>query len=105
MALILGNDLLEDSGVANTLERYPAWVNRLARAGTTFVLDEDRVCNVVPEARVAAGLKGKVGWTLSDSSKNAKKKGGATGDVSRSQKKELTDKQKAALAKLKKVSK
>jgi len=96
---------LEDSGVAKTLERYPAWVNRLARAGTTFVLDEDRVCDVVAEARVAAGLKGKVGWTLSDSTKKTKKKAGATGDVNRSQKKELTEKQKAALAKLKRVSK
>eukprot|EP00584_Thalassiosira_punctigera_P004987 CAMPEP_0172533206 /NCGR_PEP_ID=MMETSP1067-20121228/5997_1 /TAXON_ID=265564 ORGANISM="Thalassiosira punctigera, Strain Tpunct2005C2" /NCGR_SAMPLE_ID=MMETSP1067 /ASSEMBLY_ACC=CAM_ASM_000444 /LENGTH=239 /DNA_ID=CAMNT_0013317821 /DNA_START=57 /DNA_END=776 /DNA_ORIENTATION=+ len=101
MALILGSDLLEDSGAEKKLDRYPPWVNRLARAGTVL-LSDDTVCNVLAEARVAAGLKGKVGWTLSSLDNNTKK---STSAAKGSQKKELTEKQKAALAKLKKSSK
>lgn len=103
-ALILGNELLEESDDSKIkLEKYPAWINRLARTGTAFGIDDGNVCNVVAEARCAAGCKGKVGWSLNSSSK-----GGNDSKCSasnRSQKKELTEKQKAALAKLKKYSK
>lgn len=100
MALILGNDLLEDSNTTLKLDEFPAWVNRLARTGTSMGIDDGKSCDVVVEARVAAGLKGKVGWNLTSSSKS---KTSATA-AKRSQKKELTEKQKAALAKLKEGS-
>ena len=103
MALILGDDLLEDSQVTPKLDKYPAWVNRLAKTGTSMGIDDGNACDVVAEARVAAGVKGKVGWDLNSSSKNKSKS--ANSDAKRSQKKELTEKQKAALAKLKKSSK
>lgn len=98
MALIL---LLEDSNAVQKLETFPAWVNRLARTGTKM-LDDGNVCEPVSEARLAAGLKGKVGWNLTSSKSKQKT---ANDTAKRSQKKELTDKQKAALAKLKKSSK
>ena len=75
---------------------------RLARTGTSLGIDDGQACNVVAEARVAAGVKGKVGWELTSSNKS---KNDSTTNKSRSQKKELTEKQKAALAKLKKGSK
>lgn len=104
MALILGDDLLEDSNASQKLEKFPAWVNRLARTGTSMGIDDGNACDPVPEARLAAGLKGKVGWNLTSSAEN-KKKAASANDAKRSQKKELTEKQKAALAKLKKSSK
>lgn len=100
MALILGNLLLEESDDSKIkLDTFPAWINRLARTGTAFGIDDGNVCNVVAEARLAAGCKEKVGWSLNSSldvQKNSK--------ASKSQKKELTESQKAALAKLKKGS-
>lgn len=96
MALILGNELLEGNGV-RTLEKFPAWVNRLARTGSSLGKEDgNAACDVVSEARVAAGAKGKVGWDF-----NSNDGARGTADQSRSQKKELTDKQKKALAKLK----
>ena len=97
-ALIVGNGLLEEHPKA--LQKFPAWVNRLPKTGTSLGLDDGKACDVVAEARIAAGLKGKVGWELSSSS--AKKPSGSA--KNRTQKKELTEKQKAALAKLKKSS-
>ena len=112
MALILGQSdvLLEDTNNNNgtqRLEKYPAWVNRLARTGTSLGIDDGNACtDLVSEARVAAGVKGKVGWDLSSSNNSSnKKKSNTAADKSRSQKKELTEKQKAVLAKLKKGSK
>lgn len=101
MALILGNDLLEDSNAAQKIDKFPAWVNRLARTGTSLGIDDGKSCDVILEARVAAGLKGKVGWNLTSPSKNKS----SVSAAKRSQKKELTEKQKAALSKLKKGSK
>ena len=95
MALILGNELMEGNGV-RTLEKFPAWVNRLARIGSLGNEDGNAACDVVSEARVAAGAKGKVGWDF-----NSNDGARGTADRIRSQKKELTDKQKKALAKLK----
>jgi hypothetical protein len=55
---------------------------------------------VIAEARIAAGVKEKVGWGLSgaETKKSAAK---ASSSANRTQKKELTEKQKAVLAKLK----
>lgn len=100
MALILGGDLLENDN--KKLDKFPSWVNRLARTGTSLGVDDGNVCDVVKEAKAAAGLKGKVGWELTSSSN---KKNNAFNSANRSQKKELTDKQKTVLAKLKKGSK
>lgn len=105
MALILGNELL--SGTTPKLDKYPSWVNRLARTGTSLGIDDGNVCDVVAEARIAAGAKeGKVGWELGNANdKGASASTTTANNRSRSQKKELTEKQKAVLAKLKKGSK
>eukprot|EP00578_Thalassiosira_sp_NH16_P015969 CAMPEP_0181116330 /NCGR_PEP_ID=MMETSP1071-20121207/21892_1 /TAXON_ID=35127 /ORGANISM="Thalassiosira sp., Strain NH16" /LENGTH=103 /DNA_ID=CAMNT_0023200565 /DNA_START=347 /DNA_END=655 /DNA_ORIENTATION=- len=100
MALIFGNDLLENTSGTQKLDKFPAWVNRLARTGTSMGIDDGNSCDVVAEARAAAGLKGKVGWSLAPSS--SQNNGNGASAAKRSQKKELTEKQKAALAKLKK---
>ena len=98
--LIFGDLLLEESEANNCrLEKYPAWVNRLAKTGTSLGIDDGNVCNVLAEARIAAGIKDKVSWGLSSSSKKSPAK--ASSSVNRDQKKELTEKQKAVLAKLK----
>ena len=67
ISLVLGNDLLEDINVTPKLDKFPAWVNRLARTGTSMGIDDGKSCYVVVEARVAAGLKWKVGWNLPSS--------------------------------------
>ena len=97
MALILGDELLDDRS-NKKLNNFPSYVNRLAKTGTSFGIDDGTACDVLEEARVAAGSKGKVGWDLTSSSK-AKNKSSDT-SAKRSQKKELTEKQKALLAKL-----
>jgi hypothetical protein len=95
-ALVLGNDLLEQPHKQHSLDKFPAWVNRLARVGMSFAgMDADIACNVVEEARVAAGVTGKVGWSLTPSDKSE------TTSSNNSQKKELSEKQKVMLAKLK----
>ena len=97
-ALILGNDLLEKK--QRTLDKFPAWVNRLARVGTSITgMEEGISCNVMEEARVAAGLHGKVGWNLTPNDTGPTTASANQG--TKSQKKELTEKQKAVLAKLK----
>jgi hypothetical protein len=102
IALILGKELLNDEegkGVL-ALEKFPAWVNRLARIGSSLSNeDTNPACDAVAEARVAAGVKGKVGWDFAVSSSSSSK----SNDGARSQKKELTEKQKMALAKLKRA--
>ncbi|KAL7528776.1 hypothetical protein ACHAWF_002695 [Thalassiosira exigua] len=106
-ALVVGSELLEEGG-NRKLDKFPAWVNRLARTGTSLGIDDGNACDVLEEARAAAGLEGKVGWDLMSSASATAKKGGLTGastSAKRSQKKELTEKQKAALAKLKKAPK
>jgi hypothetical protein len=100
MALIHGAALLEDGKTDFTLQKFPAWINRLAKTGTAMGLDDGNVCDVLAEARIAAGVKEKVGWGLSgaETKKSAAK---ASSSANRTQKKELTEKQKAVLAKLK----
>ena len=90
-AVILGEELASQQ--PPSLKTYPPWVNRLAKSGTTLI-DHGDVCNVLQEARAAAGVEGKVGWDLQTT-------GVAASNVPK-QKKELTEAQKAALAKLKK---
>ena len=103
MAIIFGDDLLDESKSDFRLEKYPAWVNRLAKTGTSLGIDDGNVCDVLAEARTAAGVQQKVGWGLS-SNTSCKKSSTAASTQNRSQKKELSEKQKAALAKLKKSS-
>lgn len=105
MALIFGNELLESNNANIKLETFPAWVNRLARTGTSWGLDDGNACDVLAEAKTAAGLKGKVGWGLNSPTESKKSSTSSTTAANRSQKKQLTEKQKAALAKLKKGSK
>ncbi|EED96461.1 hypothetical protein THAPSDRAFT_1487 [Thalassiosira pseudonana CCMP1335] len=99
MALILGNELLENNNNNLRLEKYPAYVNRLAKTATAIGIDDGNICNVIEEARVAAGVRDKVGWNLSQSSSQKSTASSSVGN--RSQKKVLTEKQKAALAKVK----
>jgi len=101
--LIFGDLLLEENETKNCkLEKFPAWVNRLAKTGTSLGIDDGNVCNVLAEARIAAGIKDKVSWGLSsNTSPTTKGSAKATSSVNKNQKKELTEKQKAVLAKLK----
>lgn len=100
-ALILA-ERFADVHFKGSLDSYPSYVNRLAKTGT-IVINHGNVCNVRKEAKVGAGVEGKVGWdfpsekTMTNAGygktscpKNDKKKG-----------KLLTEKQKLALAKLK----
>lgn len=96
-ALIQCNELL--SGETVELKSYPAWVNRLSKTGTAFI-DHGDVCNILEEAKFAVGTDRKVGWEFS-SKKDTKQ----SSTNSRSEKKELTAKQKAILAKIKGSSK
>ena len=101
MALIFGDALLEEDRSDFKLEKYPAWVNRLAKTGTSLGIDNGCVCDVLSEARLAAGLKEKVGWGLSSGITSGSSAVKTPPGANRNQKKELTDKQKTALAKLK----
>lgn len=86
-SLIL-RDALLDQKQHQSLHTFPAYVNRLARLGTSLAgMDVGNTCNVVAEARLAAGLT----TTASDNAPAANPGG---------KKKELTEKQKALLAKL-----
>ncbi|KAL7438168.1 hypothetical protein ACHAXH_003370 [Discostella pseudostelligera] len=99
-ALILGNEMVGQQQNQPTLEKFPAWVNRLARVGSSIAgMDDGNACNVVEEARVAAGVTGKVGWDLTP---NESTTTAASAKHGKSQKKSLSEKQKACLAKLKK---
>jgi hypothetical protein len=106
LALIMNNELLDEGNAAVKLDKFPQWVNRLARVGSSLTNDDmTAACDVIAEARIAAGVKGKVGWDLTTtktSSALTSSKNNSSTDKSRSQKKVLTEKQKAVLAKLKK---
>lgn len=93
---IIMKDTLAEPGT-HKLKYYPEWVNRLAnRSGMVVSHDEDIVpCNVLEEARKSVGADVKVGWEFGSKNKSTNSK------RSSSQKKELTEKQKAALAKIK----
>jgi len=95
-AIILQETLAEPGG-PQKLKSYPDWINRLANSSKLVVgHDADIVpCNVLEEARKAVGADQKVGWDFNN--KNDKTAGGKRNS---SGKKELTEKQKAALAKI-----
>ena len=97
-----------------SLKSYPAWINRLARTGST-VLDQsaDKTegttttgpCDVIKEARAAMGIDENTTSSSSLSASNNKVVGAGktnNNDKQRKQKKELTEAQKRMLAKLKK---
>jgi len=119
-ALIIAHDLLRDS--PPELKSYPKWINRLARTSSTFlnhagpkndiITDNGSAppaplvspCNVIEEARIAAGLDGKIGWDLTSSSAatSSTAKHSMTNNRGKGkQKKELTEAQKQILGKLK----
>lgn len=98
-ALILGNELVEGEDTAVRLDKFPGWVNRLART-TSSGLRRDGLtmaCDVMVEARMALECEKKVGWELTSHMKSLSTSVG-------SKKKELTAKQKEILAKLKNKS-
>mmetsp|Transcript_13176 Transcript_13176/g.18646 ORF Transcript_13176/g.18646 Transcript_13176/m.18646 type:complete len:241 (-) Transcript_13176:375-1097(-) len=99
-ALLLGDRLADQN--PPSLKKYPAWVNRLAKTSTNMI-DHGDVCNAIVEARYAAGMDDKVGWDLSSSKGGKSASGNATQKSGK--KKELTEAQKAALAKLKRTKK
>jgi len=107
-ALLLGDDdcLTNVDPPKVILEKYPLWVNRLAKTGTSLkVLNNDNgdICNVWLEARKVTGADQRVRNDLASSTTtNSKTSGNNSNKVTR--KKELTEKQKAILAKLKKKS-
>jgi len=107
---LLHYDQMTDPQYHPTLDKYPAWVNRLARTGTGLgCLNGEGVnviCNPEREARVAVGAEERVGWDLTKPG-NGNAVSGATDSKkgsggSSSKKKELTEEQKKILAKLKK---
>jgi len=97
-AIIL-NDALVDKNQGR-LDTYPEWINRLANtSGMVVSHDQDIVpCDVMAEARKATGADEKVGWDLlsKDETKSSLSK-----SSTKQSKKQLTDKQKAMLAKIK----
>ena len=108
---LLHYDQLTDPGYHPSLEKYPAWVNRLARTGTGLGClngeGVDVICEPEREARVAVGAEERVGWDLSKpgngNAKSARESRKASdGGAGGSKKKELTEEQKKILAKLKK---
>mmetsp|Transcript_22156 Transcript_22156/g.44500 ORF Transcript_22156/g.44500 Transcript_22156/m.44500 type:complete len:242 (+) Transcript_22156:108-833(+) len=95
-ALILGNELVEGGDTNVRLEKFPKWVNRLAKTTSSGMSrDSEMACNVIAEARMALECDKKVGWGITSAVKKS------LTSVDRSKKKELTAKQKEALAKLK----
>ncbi|KAL7501753.1 hypothetical protein ACHAWX_000343 [Stephanocyclus meneghinianus] len=104
MALIFGDELVEEGNNNFRLKNFPAWINRLAKTGTALGIDDGRVCNVLAEARIAAGVKNKVSWGISSKTSSGESTN-ITQSTARSQKKALTEKQKNVLAKLKTTGK
>ena len=98
-ALISGNELVEGGDTNVRLEKFPKWVNRLAKTTSSGMSrDSEMACDVIAEARMAFECDRKVGWEIASTIKKSLSSSG------RSKKKELTAKQKEALAKLKSKS-
>lgn len=97
-ALVLGNQLAETD--VKRFETYPPWINRLANTGQMVVAKDvtrdTRTCMPVEEARKAVGADKKVGWSLSKTADDTN----AKNNTSSGTKKELTEAQKSALAKI-----
>ena len=100
-AIILNRTLAEPNNCPSSLSTYPTWINRLANTSQNLIgHDEDIVsCNVLKEAKKAVGADEKVTWGLSSSKKESSS---SSRKVTASGKKELSEKQKAALAKIRK---
>lgn len=99
-AIILNDQLVDPK--QGRLKSYPDWINRLASTGSMVISHDDDIvpCNVIAEARKATGADEKIGWDLG--SKQAKSSSSASkSSTKQSSKKELTEKQKAMLAKIK----
>lgn len=101
IALIFGDELVEEGNNNFRLENFPAWINRLAKTGTALGIDDGCVCNVLAEARIAVGIKNKVSWGISSKTSTGESTNITQSTASRTQKKALTEKQKNVLAKLK----
>ncbi len=104
-ALILGNELIEggDDDANNNLhlEKFPPWVNRLAKTTSSGMRkDSELSADIIKEAQKAVGCDQKVGWGMASSTSTKK----SLSSSDRAKKKELTAKQKEVLAKLKKKS-
>jgi hypothetical protein len=97
-AIILYDQLVDPN--QGRLKSYPEWINRLASTGSMVISHDDDIvpCNVMAEARKATGADEKIGWDLkSKQTKNAPFKS----VTKQSSKKQLTETQKAMLAKIK----
>ena len=96
-ALILHDELVDRKQAR--LKTYPEWVNRLANTSKMVVGHDDDItpCSVLEEARKAVGADEKVGWDLTSDAKASRK---APSKTSGQTKRTLTEKQKAALAKI-----
>lgn len=95
-ALILADELLEGGDTNVRLEKFPKWVNRLAKTTSSGMgRDSELACDVIAEARHALDCDKKVGWGITSAVMKA------PSSVDRSKKKELTAKQREVLAKLK----
>jgi len=98
-ALIVPDKLIE-SQRQQRLKTYPDYINRLANTSRSIVKsaidnkDDIVPCNAWEEARLVIGVEGKVGWNMTTSSTQVSNK------KSNNQKKELTEEQKAILAKI-----
>lgn len=98
-ALILGDELVEGTDSNVILEKFPKWVNRLAKTTSSGMnRDSDMACDVIAEARMALGCDKKVGWGITSSVTKS------LSSSDRTKKKELTAKQKEVLAKLRSKS-
>lgn len=104
-ALILHDDLIElgpqETNVKKRLQTYPDWVNRLASTGSRMIAHDDDIvpCQIWYEAAMAVGADTKISWNLESNKTTIRKhqKLAASG-----KKKELTEQQKAILAKIRK---
>ena len=99
-AIIL-NDQLADPKQGR-LNSYPEYINRLASSSSMVISHDDDIvpCNVEAEARKATGADEKIGWDLT-SSHTGKKASASKSSTQKSSKKQLTEKQKAMLARIK----
>ena len=89
-------------GGVYVLKTYPTWVNRAANVGT-HAIDHGNVCSVWEEALEASGQQGKVGWEFDDVRAGKGDVGKVSGEAKskKAKKKELTEKQRRALEKIK----
>jgi hypothetical protein len=97
-AIILNEKLMDKN--QGRLKAYPEWINRLANTSGMVVSHDDDIvpCNVMAEARKATGADEKISW---DFSKKESAASSSSKSSTKQSKKQLTEKQKAMLAKIK----